>query len=45
MSKQPQLVKSSKLVVASLSFPELGTAQPQLVIVIVVVAPTNLPYI
>ena len=32
MSKQLQLVQSSKLVVAGLSFPELGTAQPQLVI-------------
>ena len=32
LSKQPQLVHSSKLVVASLSCPELGTAQPQLVI-------------
>ena len=31
LSKQPQLVQSSKLVVASLSCPELGTAQPQLV--------------
>ena len=34
LSKQPQLVKSSKLVVASLSCAELGTAQPQLVLVI-----------
>ena len=31
LSKQPQLVQSSKLVVASLSCAELGTAQPQLV--------------
>ena len=31
-SKQPQLVQSSKLVVASLSYAELGTAQPQLVL-------------
>ena len=30
LSKQLQLVQSSKLVVAGLSFPELGTAQPQL---------------
>ena len=34
LSKQPQLVQSSKLVVASLSCAELGTAQPQLVIFI-----------
>ena len=32
MSRQPQLVQSSKLVVASLSCAELGTAQPQLVL-------------
>ena len=32
LSKQLQLVQSSKLVVAGLSFPELGTAQPQLVL-------------
>ena len=31
LSKQPQQVQSSKLVVVSLSCPELGTAQPQLV--------------
>ena len=31
LSKQPQLVQSSKLVVANLSCTELGTAQPQLV--------------
>ena len=31
LSKQPQLVKSSKLVVASLSCADFGTAQPQLV--------------
>ena len=31
LSKQPQLVQSSKLLVASLSCAELGTAQPQLV--------------
>ena len=31
LSKQSQLAQSSKLVVASLSCPELGTAQPQLV--------------
>ena len=31
LSRQPQLVQSSKLLVASLSCPELGTAQPQLV--------------
>ena len=31
LSKQPQLVQSSKLLVARLSCPELGTAQPQLV--------------
>ena len=35
LSKQPQLVQSSKLVVTSLSCPELGTAQPQLVIIFV----------
>ena len=34
LSKQPQLVKSSKLVVASLSCAELGTAQPQLVFIL-----------
>ena len=33
LSKQPQLVQSSILVVASLSCPELGTAQPQLVLI------------
>ena len=31
LSKQPQLVQSSKLLVASLSCAELGTAQPKLV--------------
>ena len=31
LSKQLQLLQSSKLVVAGLTFPELGTAQPQLV--------------
>ena len=31
LSKKPQLVLSSKLVVASLSCAEFGTAQPQLV--------------
>ena len=35
LSKQPQLVQSSKLVVASLSYAELGTAQPQLVFIII----------
>ena len=35
-SKQSQLVGSSKLVVAGLSFAELGTAQPQLVFVCIV---------
>ena len=32
LSKQPQLMQSSKLQVASLSCAELGTAQPQLVV-------------
>ena len=35
LSKQSQLVQSSKLVIASLSCAELGTAQPQLVIIII----------
>ena len=35
LSRQPHLVQSSKLLVASLSCPELGTAQPQLVLIIV----------
>ena len=32
LTKQPQLVGSSKLVVAGLGCAELGTAQPQLVL-------------
>ena len=32
LSKQPQIVQGSKLVLASLSYAELGTAQPQLVL-------------
>ena len=35
LSKQPQLVQSFKLLVANLSCAELGTAQPQLVFVII----------
>ena len=37
LSKQPQLVQSSKIVVASLNCAELGTAQPQLVTFFIVV--------